>query len=303
MNLKRFLSVSNSTLILYFLTAGLSYFCWRYVLTSYHERQIILNIIERGGYYKSMDSLYHAFNSISTFIAYSLFQILLAIVLVFVNLVYKKDEPCEAGLYSNAFFVSLSLVNIIAVIIYLATISFYLIPSTGLFYLILLITFAITFCLFMLLKNHSSDNSETSLLVEFFRRIDIRLSKYEFKNFLLIYSLFWLFAFIIPQFILVIFYKDAAILVFLKYISTILGFSGIAYLLFARRYRMKKMDELQRLIQLESANYIFNGLIALILGFTVLSANFNIQIKLSDLTIPLFLVILISLILTESKYK
>ncbi len=303
MYLKRLLTVSNSTLLLYFLTAGLTFFCWRYVLTSYNERQIILNIIERGGYYKNMDALYHSFNSISTFMAYSLFQVLLAIFLFFVNLIYKKDEPREAGLYCTAIFTSLSFVNIIATIIFLSIISFYLIPSTGLFYSIILIAFALTFCLNILLKNNPNEKSETSLFIKTFRNADVRLSKYKFKNFILIYSLFWLLAIIVPQYISVIFYKQSANLVFIKYICTFIGFIGIAYILLARRYNMKRMDELQRLIQLERANNIFNGLIALILGITILSANFKIQIQLSDLSIPIILLIFVSLILTENKYK
>lgn len=303
MDLKKFFKVSNATLLLYFSSAAISYFCWRYITPDRYEHQLIQSLITQGGYYKNMDAQYHSFNAISGFLFFSFFQIFIAIGLFFINLVYKKDTSYETNFYCNISFISFSVVNVISVIIYFAMIIFYFLPPTALFYSMLLIVFVLTFCMAALLKRDSIENPDNNFISNLFKKLDARLLKYDYSNSKIIFFILWISASILPALYLLVFRHIIGNPVIIKYISSILGFIAIAYLLISRHYKMKKMDELQRLIQLEHANIIFNGFIVLLLGTLILSANFNIKIDISDIFIPITLLMIIALIFSEAKYK
>jgi hypothetical protein len=239
-----------------------------------------------------------SYNAIATLpIFFSIIQFLFILTLFTIFLFSEDKERYENNIYASSLLNSFSAVNIVLLAFYFFCLSFFLIPPTAFFYLTTIIVFIATFFLsYFSFSNSSGIHDKFASLII---KADKFFSRYDFKNARLIMLVWWflcIFCSAFGQFI-----SPNQISVF-TYIGTAIGIGGIIFLFISSHYRMKKLDEFQRLILLERTHKIFVGLSFLVLFAFILFWNFQIKIPITDVALPIFCIIVVSILIVDKKY-
>lgn len=298
MQIHKYLSIPIRVLVFYSLTAA-ALFLLPYLLPDFNNSQLVSKIISRGGHYIYMDGKYRAVNSINqfTFMA-SLIQAALLFPLVLINILNWKDE-IKANVYTGAFFFSLGFANITVSVFYSAMILFTAIPSISLFYIAVGIVFVGALLMFLIQK---ADKEEIEKPL-FYGAIIARLEKFGFPRHRMVYFI------CLGLFILCLITGAVLNRPYLKtvhpinYFGAFFAVFGVVYLMAGRHFKLKKLDEMQRLIHLEASFNASTWLIGFILSALFISIALNIDIKIQYLALPLGIVVTTAVAAAEKKYK
>lgn len=301
MGLRKYFTVSVKLLIVYSLSIVCLYLSEKIFYLNYTNYQdVAQRIIKMGGSYHRMDeavNAYYAMTTASSF--FYLFQMLVFFIFISISVFNKNEEYYKNNIISESFLAGMASVNFTIVLMTLLSSRFIFIPSRILFYSILVFIFIAAFFLAFFLKTGTAEGEEKT---SFLTNINNRLNKFGFPHPKIIFSIFYLFA------ILCFVYRASMGVYpgqnyFLNYLGFISGMTGTVYLLFARHYRMKKMDELKRIIRLEQANNALSITILVLIGSILLNVGFNIQVRVIDAAIIMGIAFGISYLVAEDKYR
>lgn len=303
MELRKYFIISNRTLIFYLLSLGVLFYSW-YAFPSYIYGEKILNGLSHSGLdNKTMWERYNAFYRYSNFMFICALQFLPAMLIVLINITNKRTTQLPVNRYGDSIFSTLSMLNILITGTYLFMIFTKIVPSGSLMVFGLMLAFVLLLCLIYIMKKSRPEDSNDDIGLVFLKRIDTRLGKFGFPHPGEVFAVCWT-GFI---FILVLgtsfFDNSPAVHYTVNTFAAVLGVFGIAYLILGRHYKMKKMDELQKLIQLERANYIFNGFIILLYSVIAFTWALNIKIMISEILVPFGIIVIVSVLLVEKKYE
>jgi len=295
----RQLTASRRVLAFYAVSCILLYFVAYYFPFGKGDSDLVNQIIKQGGHYELMNKKYYAVYSIYNFtFASALIQILILIPIVIINVKSWRDNVVP-GIYAGAVLFSLSFVNIGSIIFYSVVRMFTIIPYASLYFIVLFFVFIIAFVAYLIPKFDQEENSNKEL----FQKIEARLAKFGFPYYKAVYLISFA-LFVILNILGKIqegqHWKSPSLL---NYLSAAIGTFGVIYLAFGRHYKLKKLDELQRLKQLEAGHYIFNGLTTIIIIAIFVSVSLSIKVQITDLVIPISVIIILAVAAIEKKYE
>lgn len=301
MGLRKYFTVSVKLLIVYSLSIICIYLSDKIFYLNYTNYQdVALHIIKMGGSYHRMDEAVNAYDALLTASFYLfLFQMFVIFIFISITVFNKHEEYYKNNIISESFLAGMAFVNFTIVLLILLSSQFIFIPSRILFYSILVFVFIAAFFLAFFIKTGTDDGEEKT---SFLTNINNRLIKFGFPHPRIIFSIFYFFA------ILCFVYRASlgiypGQICFLNYLGFISGMAGTVYLLLARHYKMKKMDELRRMIRLEQANNALSVTILVLIGSILLNMGFNIQVRVMDAAIVLGIAFGISYLAAEAKYR
>ena len=298
MQVHKYLSIPVRVLVFYSLSVVLL-FLLPFLLRGVNENQLISKIISQGGHYTQMEGKYHSVESISrfTFMA-SIIQAALLLPLILINLFNWKDD-IKATVYSGALFFSLGFANISVAALYSAMLLFSIIPITALYYITIAIVFISALLMFLMQK---ADKEEIEKPL-FYKAIIAGLEKFGFPHHRLIYFI------CLALFMLCLITGAVLNGPHLKtvhpinYFGAFFAVFGVVYLMAGRHFKLKKLDELQRLIHLEASFNATTWLIGFILSALFISMALNIDIKIQYLALPLAIIATTAVAVAEKKYN
>lgn len=299
MGLRKYFTVSVKLLIVYSISIICLYLADKIYFL--HSQDIAREIIKMGGSYHHMDETANAYDALLTASFYLyLFQIFVIFIFISITVFNKHEEYYKNSIISESFLTGMTFVNFTIVLMTLLSSRFILIPTKILFYSILVFVFIAAFFLAFFLKTGTAEGEEKT---SFLTNINNRLNKFGFPHPKIIFSIFYFFA------ILCFVYNSVPILnpvykiTFLNYLGYASGIIGTIYMLLARHYKMKKMDELKRVIRLEQANNALSFTILVLIGSILLNMGFNIQVRVMDAAIIMGIAFGISYLVAEAKYR
>jgi hypothetical protein len=296
MNFRTLFTVSNKVLLFNLVTSSILFV--GYFVFNPFDARISLGIAKSGNYNASTVDSLKSFATIAwTAYISGIIQFVLCALL---SRIKRNSDLFENNIVTESVLIALAFVNITIILFCLIIYFFFLVPAGLIFFASIIIVFflALTFALFSRFSNPGKEVKHSLL-----KRIDTRLLKFNFiyHRAIGLASL----GFAVACGMSTHSYQAGQnyLLTTLNIIGFLVGMTGIIYLLLGRHYSLKKMDELQRVIQLEQSNFVLNFLFLFLYGAILLAANFHIEIRATNAIIYFGPIIIISLLLAESKYK
>lgn len=295
MDLKKTFTVSDKSFIVLILSGILLYISTKIVINNQYA--LISYLCHKAGSSINYSTYARFFDA--TFLM-GLAALLVSSLLYASILIMRPGEKhYERNSVTEAFTYAVSGFNLIYSAIILSLIILkYFIPLP----VFLLIIVGFTVSVFLLAYKLAGVKSSKNEAFHFplWNSIDSSLMKHNFKNFQLIFVLAFLFPFYSSAFSFLIWGK---VLPLLQIIGAVIAFIGVVYLMAARIYKYRKMDEFQKRVMLEHSFIFFNIFIFLLFSLVVVSWSFRINVEFTSVAYPTFLLVAISSVIVENKYK
>jgi len=295
MDLKKTFTVSNKSFIILILSGILLYISTKIVIEN--QSWFVGYLCKQSGSDNNYITYTHFFDAsfLIGFVALCFTALFYSSILIMKpgEKQYEKNRKTEA--FANA----VSGFNLGYSIISLFIIVFkYYIPLSVFLFLIIGISASVLFLTYKYSPSSADNNVNRAFLL--WEKINSALMKHSFKNFQLIFVLAILFPFYTFPFSLLVWGK---VFPLLQIFGAVIAFSGVVYFMAARIIKYRKMDEFQKRLMLEHSFVFFNIFIFLLFCMMVLYMNFRIEIEFTNFAYPTFLLVAISSVIVENKYK
>ena len=303
MEMRKAITVSPKLLLVYFFSIAYLFIFNRIFLFSDHT--VAIKLIRLGGTLQLINTKYAYFNFINYFaLIAGYIQFMLFIGMLAILKIDSDELPCENNIITESVLIGLSFVNITTVLLKGLSLNFIFLPSEMIFIGVLITSFVFSFFLSYTEKKNFQSRPEEDITISIKTKLDNAFLKFGFPN---------------PKLVFLVSYTLALLIIISShslystsgqhinstagYISLVLGLVGTGYLLLARHYKMRKMDELKRLILLEQANTSFAFIVFAFITCILLYFCFNIKILVFDLAIVVGPMFAFSFLLAQTKYK